>query len=251
MGFDLDRIRDQNRKLNERFFPRSLPRYGMRFRQLVETFSASTQVVVHLGAGSVDLEPYLDRSLSKPRLFALDKSQAGLYVNQSKLKLCGDAESLPLCSGTVDLIVSEHVFEHFPRPLDCLRECFRVLREGGKLLVSGPNGRSYIALAARLSPLCFHNLVRRLGMPSDTHPVDGFPTFYRFSSPRTIRRLAERVGFEVVSVETFVGEPYYTTFLPGLHLAFIAYHLLLEKLLPVFNTHITSVAVFQKPLVQT
>ncbi|PYV83364.1 MAG: hypothetical protein DMG05_26240 [Acidobacteria bacterium] len=63
----------------------------MRFRQLVETFSASTQVVVHLGAGSVDLEPYLDRSLSKPRLFALDKSQAGLYVNQSKLKLCGDA----------------------------------------------------------------------------------------------------------------------------------------------------------------
>lgn len=247
----LERFRERNRRLNERFFPPSLPRYGTRFRQLVEAFSADTQALLHLGAGDVDLEPLLNGNLPKPRLFALDMSQASLCANQSRLRVCGDAGILPLPSDSIDLIVSEHVFEHFPHPLDCLRECFRVLKSGGKLLVSGPNGWSYIALAARLSPLHFHNLIRRLGTPSAAQPVDGFPTFYRFSSPKTMRRLARKVGFQVISLETFVGEPYYTTFLPLLHSAFIAYHLILEKLLPVLNTHITAVVVLQKPLRKT
>jgi hypothetical protein len=58
--------------------------------------------------------------------------------------------------------------------------------------------------------------------------------------------MARRTGFAVVSAQMFVGEPCYTTFLPVLHLLFVAYHKLLEKLNPIFNFHLTSVVVLRK-----
>jgi len=214
----MQRIREFNRRLNDRFFPRCAR-------------------VLHLGSGPVDLEPWLPAGPAKPQLLALDVSLHALTSNSGKLRICADAERLPLPSASVDLIVAEHVFEHFPRPEVCLRECSRVLQRGGRLVISGPNGRSYIAQAARLTPLRVHGWIR-----------DGtaFPTLYRFSTPREMRRLAGEVGFEMVDLETFVGEPCYTTFLPVVHWVLIGYHLLLERLRPWFNFHITSVAQFRK-----
>ncbi len=244
---DLSRVREFNRGLNDRFFPRNKARYVDRFRQLTDELSARADLVLHLGSGRVDLATNLRSRSPKLRLLNLDRSHQWLWENPGRLKVCGDAEALPLPSRCVDLIVSEHVFEHLRRPLACLQECFRVLKSNGKLVVSGPNGRSYIALAARLTPLGFHHRIRRLQIGWNGSEADGFPTFYRFSTPRAMSRLAKKAGFDVVDVETFVGEPCYTTFLPLLHVAFVAYHLLLEKLRPVFGFHITSVAVFRKP----
>ncbi len=240
----LGRIRTFNEKLNDVFFPRALPRYVDRFRDLTCQLSSGAEVVVHLGSGRVDLEPVLGKGHLPRRVLALDLSLEALRQNTSTLKVCGDAEALPLGSGSVDLIVAQHVFEHFPRPGLCLRECFRVLKREGKLVVSGPNGRSYVAAMARLTPLTFHRRVHLLNRDGDG---EVFTTFYRFNSPRTMRRLAAEAGLDVVSVEKFVGEPCYTNFLPLVHLVFIAYHLALEKLKPHFGFHITSVAVFRKP----
>jgi len=234
----MQRIREFNHRLNDRFFPRCRPRYVSRFRELTKTLSSGCARVLHLGSGPVDLEPWLPEGPGRPQLLALDVSLHALMSNSGKLTICADAERLPLPSESVDLIVAEHVFEHFPRPEACLRECFRVLPRGGRLVISGPNGRSYIALAARLTPLRVHGWIRRDGT--------AFPTFYRFSTPREMRRLAGEVGFEMVDLETFVGEPCYTTFLPVIHWVLIGYHLLLERLRPWFNFHITSVAQFRK-----
>jgi ubiquinone/menaquinone biosynthesis C-methylase UbiE len=181
----------------------------------------------------------------------LDIGHQDLQKNPARLKVCADAQALPLRANSVDLIFSEHVFEHFPRPQRVLEECSRVLKEGRCLVVSGPNGWSYVALLARLTPLRFHDLVHRLGGTSGGNEDNVFPTFYRFSTPLTMRRMARKTGFDVASLQTFVGEPCYTTYLPFLHLAFIAYHKLLEKLNPIFNFHLTSVVVLRKAAEKT
>lgn len=229
----LRRVQEANSKLNDRFFPRSQLRYVDRFRQLAVELSANDQVVLHLGSGRKDLEPLLEKDSDSLLLLNLDIGYDDLSKNPGRFKVCGNAEVLPLPPKSVDLICSERVFEHFPQPERVLKECCRVLKDGGYLLVSGPNGWSYVALAARLTPLGFHNLVRRLGSGSNGNGADGFATFYRFSTPSTMRRLARKAGFELVTLQTFVGEPCYTTFLPLFHLAFVAYHKLLEKLHPL------------------
>jgi ubiquinone/menaquinone biosynthesis C-methylase UbiE len=234
----MHRIREFNRRLNDRFFPRHRPRYVSRFRELTTTLSSGCTRVLHLGSGQVDLEPWLPQGPERPQLLALDVSLDALTRNRSRFRICADGECLPLPSACVDLIVAEHVFEHLPRPEACLRECLRILKRGGRLVISGPNGRSYIALAARLTPLRVHRWVRCEGT--------AFPTLYRFSTPRVMQRVANDVGFEMVGLETFVGEPCYTTFLPVVHYLLIGYHLLLERLRPWFNLHITSVALFRK-----
>lgn len=240
----LEHIKAFNERLNEGVFPRRTRNYVERFRDLTSELGGTAKVVLHLGAGRVDLEDVLPRSPFRPRLLTLDLSLEALRKNTAPWRVCGDAEALPLPSGSVDLIVSEHVFEHFPRPGACLRECCRILKQGGRLVVSGPNGWSYIALIARVTPLRLHQWVHLI-MSGDGN-AEAFATFYRFSHPRAMRRLAGQTGFEVVSMEKFVGAPCYTGFLPLLHLAFIAYHLVLEKLTPLFGFHITSVVVLKK-----
>ena len=120
----MQRIREFNRRLNDRFFPRCRPRYVSCFRELTKALSFGCARVLHLGSGPVDLEPWLPAGPAKPQLLALDVSLHALTSNSGKLRICADAERLPLPSASVDLIVAEHVFEHFPRPEVCLRECF-------------------------------------------------------------------------------------------------------------------------------
>jgi SAM-dependent methyltransferase len=242
----LSRVREANRKLNDRFFPRSKLRYVDRFRELACELPRDDQVVLHLGSGGRDLGAYPQLASRPLHVLNLDVGYEDLQKNPGWLKVCADAQALPIRSSSVDLICSEHVFEHFPRPQRVLEECSRVMKEGGTLVVSGPNGWSYIALLARVTPQRFHDWVQRMGSSSDGNEAKAFPTFYRFSTPLTIRRLARNTGFDVISMQTFVGEPCYTTYLPLVHLALIAYHKLLEKLNPIFNFHITSVVVLRK-----
>jgi SAM-dependent methyltransferase len=240
-------MRDYNNKLNHRFFPRSQKNSNDCFSELAGDLAFNATWLLHLGAGPVDLSSSIGVSHIGLKVLNLDLGFQEIRKNPGRFRICADAQDLPLASGSMDLICAEHLFEHLPHPDRVLKECFRILKGGGHLIVSGPNATSYIAWAARLTPLHFHNAIRRLGGPSNGIVHDGFPTFYQFNRPRTMRRITQKIGFETVQIETFVGAPCYTTFLPVLHLGFMAYHLFLEKLRPLLGCHITSVAVFRKP----
>jgi SAM-dependent methyltransferase len=237
-----------NSWLNDIVFPREQLRYTERFQQLVRECSEGSDLAVHLGSGTVCLAAERISQQLKPMFLNIDLDAVALRENPGKFKVAADAKALPLPSGCANLIAAEHVFEHSPQPLEWLRECHRVLRADGRLLISGPNGWSYIALLARVTPLSFHNWVHLARHPEREGGGGRFPTFYLFSTPRTMRRLAEAAGLRLVGIEKFVGEPCYTVFLPFIHAVFVAYHLVLEKLKAVIGCHVTSVAVFQKRL---
>ena len=51
----------------------------------------------------------------------------------------GDAERLPFKDDTFDVVWSSGSIEYWPNPVDAIRECRRIAKPGGQVLIVGPN----------------------------------------------------------------------------------------------------------------
>jgi len=75
---------------------------------------------------------------------------------------CDVMDGLPYKEGTFDYIVLGEIIEHVEDPVYLLRECRRVLKEKGKLLITTPNARSFINTMAALFNRPQYSLVLHL-----------------------------------------------------------------------------------------
>jgi len=94
-------------------------------------------------AKGIDIDPIFEEA---GRLFA---QQKGVDIEF----LTGYGEALPYEPNSFDLIISFDVFEHVRDVAQVMKECFRVLKPGGKLLVIFPQ---------YLQPLESHSLITKL-----------------------------------------------------------------------------------------
>ena len=98
-------------------------------------------VVGDLGCGtgsmSAAIAPFVGR------VIAVDNSAAMLSAAKRRLSACdnvelrrGDLEQLPIADATLDAAMLTLVLPYLPAPLDVLREVARVIKSGGRLLVT-------------------------------------------------------------------------------------------------------------------
>lgn len=73
---------------------------------------------------------------SFPALELAAKAAAG--KGSELLLVCGDANALPFRTDSFDLVFHQGVMEHFRNPDPMMRECARVVKPGGNLLVDVP-----------------------------------------------------------------------------------------------------------------
>lgn len=114
-------------------------------------------------------------------------------------------EPLPLAEESVDLIVSDFVFEHVADPHWAGSELLRVLRPGGWICARTPNRAGYVAIGARLVANGHHVSWLRVLQPTKLEQ-DTFPTRYLMNSPKQIR-----AAFPDCAVVTYTydGPPQY------------------------------------------
>ena len=107
------------------------------------------------------------------------------------LRLVEPDGSLPLDHGSVDLVWCSEVLEHVPDTAGLLSEARRVLRTGGRLLVTTPS----------------HDLPRRVAIALlrwEPH-FDPLGQHVRFYSRRSLARTLETFAFEEVEVSSQRG----------------------------------------------
>ncbi len=86
------------------------------------------------GAGGYRFRPFLKPSLNTVFL--------DIHPPREKPDaewVAADAHLLPFRSGVFSRVVAVHVIEHLSNPQQFLRECYRVLKRGGRVLIAAPN----------------------------------------------------------------------------------------------------------------
>ncbi|MFI4922991.1 MAG: class I SAM-dependent methyltransferase [Burkholderiales bacterium] len=108
--------------------------------------------------------------------------QAGFRVHSGTLQSAGFA------SGSFDALTLFEVIEHLKSPLELLKECRRILRPGGVMLIGTGNAASWTASFMKSRWQYFH--------------IEHHGGHISFFNPLSMRLLAERTGFTLQSLET-------------------------------------------------
>jgi methionine biosynthesis protein MetW len=144
-----------------------------------------------------------------PKLNARARSYVGVDVSQAAVKaakkggldarVIESAARLPFADESFDHVVCIEVLEHLFAPDAAAAEIFRVLRPGGRLVVSVPN-IAYWRLRVSMLRGTFNPLGDEMAVERpwrDPH--------LRFFTPTTLRRMLELVGFSHIEVSAHGG----------------------------------------------
>jgi ubiquinone/menaquinone biosynthesis C-methylase UbiE len=183
--------------------PRPLPdpRVDRKFGRICELVREQLPAAAFLDAGCGDGR-YLAALASElpPRRAGVDLSERILETARARIDADlrqGSLEALPFADGEFDLVLCTQVIEHVPDAERAMGELHRVLRPGGRLVVSTDNERNHVTRVLN-APRTL--AVRALRLRGARGRIESPATPYTVAS---FRALLERVGFVVERLETF------------------------------------------------
>jgi SAM-dependent methyltransferase len=162
--------------------------------------------VVDLGCGSGQLLSDLSDSFQQ---------RIGLDVSRCRLEGSGGGEQIdwvfyeadlnavfPLESGTVDAVIANQVIEHIVDPVAFVREIYRILRPGGRCIITTPNIRYLSHIASLL--LSGNGPRTACGNTIDGPWDDGHIHYF---THKDLREVFTSVGFAKVQSSALINDP--------------------------------------------
>lgn len=182
---------------------------GPVFEREVRSLAFSDAIIADIGCGrDAKFLRSLSSSFAQAYGIDLEISENTSYENITLLR--GDAEDIPLPDGSVHFVTMVNVVEHLRDPERVFRECKRVLKPEGSLLLTAPNKWHPPIAAGRLLPHWLKRSANRI--ITDTPPEDTFPAYYRANSAGVLRCLGVSLGFVPVSIRYLSNHPQYFMF---------------------------------------
>ena len=116
-------------------------------KSAIDTFDINYKTVLEIGCGRGGFSEYLSQQyLSIGKLYACDYSESALELGRSRTKFSSkivwqreDIQNLSFRDNTFDTVISCETIEHVPNPRKALQELYRVLKPGGKFILTCPN----------------------------------------------------------------------------------------------------------------
>ena len=109
-----------------------------RYRQVVKLMPRNSQLrILDVGCG----DGVLLSLIGKGRLYGVDPDQDSLDFAAAKIKaklVRAKAEKLPFSNNFFDVVVATEIIEHLSQPERLIAEAKRVLRQGGRLILTTP-----------------------------------------------------------------------------------------------------------------
>jgi ubiquinone/menaquinone biosynthesis C-methylase UbiE len=177
------------------------PRIDRKFRRILELVRAQLPCAAFLDAGCGDgryLAALADELPS--RRAGCDLSERILETARQRVEADfrqANLESLPFGDGEFDLVLCSQVIEHVLDADLAIAELARVLRPGGRLVISTDNARNVVTRTLNAPRTA---AVRALRLRGARGRIESPATPY---TPATFRALLERGGFTVERLETF------------------------------------------------
>lgn len=140
-------------------------------RSLLENQRGKVLVV---GCGSDD-----EMSIVNDRCQGVGIDISKVAIEKSKQKyprfkyLVADAMKMPFKKGEFDCLVCSEVIEHLPNEMRFLKEAFRVLKPGGRLIITTPNWLNWYGLARWLG-----EAILKKPLTAADQPIDHWYTYW-------------------------------------------------------------------------
>jgi len=156
------------------------------------SYAVNGQFAIDVGcAEGILLEKFLNKYRHKTMIGVDVRLKSVMICREHNLPaLVGDVYSLCFKDNSVDHCFFMHTLEHLNHD-EALSEIRRVLKPGGSVIITVPNDLVYAL--ARLATLRWR-LAFRPRIQTSLYP----PIHVRQWTPKTIKKLLERSGFEVV-----------------------------------------------------
>ena len=162
--------------------------HALRYRE-VELHLSPCDVLADLGCGRE--YRFLKRNYRVARkcwgldIGAVDGDEENITIRQADITGC-----LPFAADSLDLVTCLAVLEHIENPLPVLSECRRVLRPGGRLILTTPSERG----------IRVHEVMRRLALVRDVE--EGEHKDFSMSKER-LKGWVRQAGFKIETAYSF------------------------------------------------
>lgn len=147
----------------------------------------------------------IEEIASATRKIGLDVDPAALKKNRLlHQKVVGDLAVLPFKNNSYQGVCLHWGIEHIEDPLTALKEIYRVLKPGGRIVLMTTNTWNPFYFIARMTPHAFHQFVRKRLL--ELEGEETFKTYYRANTPFKIKKILRQAGFSKIELR-YRGNP--------------------------------------------